>query len=161
MMICLINCSSELQNTCLRIVNMNTVALDTVDISYRQLNYFSACRPTIQILLQKYASWENKNNGSFMVSIHMVSVSVQLIISLVYFIFRFKREALHCRSLHVLRLLELPCKSERATSKPHAVSISTTLLCPKLPLVYGYTNGLDTMRAVYITTKGHSPLLCF
>ena len=72
-----------------------------------------------------------------------------------------RREALHCRSLHVLRLLELPCKSERATSKPHAVSISTTLLCPKLPLVYGYTNGLDTMRAVYITTKGHSPLLCF
>ena len=31
-----------------------------------------------------------------------------------------KREALHCRSLHVLRLLELPYKSKRATQKPHA-----------------------------------------
>ena len=60
-----------------------------------------------------------------MVSIHMVSVSVQLIISLVYFIFRFKREALHCRSLHVLRLLELPYKSKRATQNPTRVCITT------------------------------------
>ena len=41
-----------------------------------------------------------KNNGNFMVSIHGVPVNVLLIISVVYLIFRFKREALHCRSLH-------------------------------------------------------------
>ena len=27
-------------------------------------------------------------------------------------------------------------------------------MCPKLPLAYGYTNGLDTMRAVHIYNQG-------
>ena len=39
-----------------------------------------------------------------MVSIHKVPVDVLLIIRVINFAFRFKREALHCRSLHILRL---------------------------------------------------------
>ena len=53
-----------------------------------------------------------------MVSIHRVPVNVLLIISVVYLIFRFKREAR--RSLHSSRLLALPFLSKRATLKPHA-----------------------------------------
>ena len=42
-----------------------------------------------------------------MVSIHIIPVIVYLIIRVISCIFRFKREALHCRSLHVLRLLRI------------------------------------------------------
>ena len=40
-----------------------------------------------------------------MVSIHIVPVIVYLIIRVISCIFRFKREALNCRSLHILRLV--------------------------------------------------------
>ena len=33
-------------------------------------------------------------------------------------------------------------------------------MCPKLPLVYGYTNGLDTMRAVH-TIQPRGIYRCF
>ena len=49
-----------------------------------------------------------KNNGNFMVSIHGVPVNVLLLISVVYLIFRFKREALHYCSLHGLKAFALP-----------------------------------------------------
>ena len=59
-----------------------------------------------------------------MVSIHRVSVDVLLIISVVCFIFRFKREALHCRSFHGLRAFALPLFYETSNKrKPHAVCI--------------------------------------
>ena len=55
-----------------------------------------------------------------MVSIHRVPVDVSLIINVVYFTFRFKREALHCRSLHVLRLLRIAHPVETSNAEPHA-----------------------------------------
>ena len=51
--------------------------------------------------------------------------------------------------------------NEQQKEAPRCTYIPTTLLCLKLPLAYGYTNGFDTIRAVYNTTKGHSLLLCF
>ena len=55
-----------------------------------------------------------------MVLIHRASIVVYLTIRVLCLIFRFKREALHCRSLHGLKAFALPCLSKRATLKPHA-----------------------------------------
>ena len=45
----------------------------------------------------------------------------------------------------------MPLQVKRTTREaPRYMYIPTPTLCPKLPLAYGYTNGLDTMRAVYI-----------
>ena len=52
-----------------------------------------------------------------MVSIHRVPIAVILIISIVCFIFRFKREALHCRSLHILRLLGMALQVETSNAE--------------------------------------------
>ncbi len=96
-----------------------------------------------------------------MVSIRGVFVIVLLIISKIQIIFWFKREALHCRSLHVLRLLELPYKSKRATQKPHACMYNN----PPIPMfavdVWVHQWLYRYLRYVYNTPMGHSPLLCF
>ena len=56
-----------------------------------------------------------------MVSIHRVPVDVLLIISVVCFIFRFKREAQHICSLHILRLLRIAhLVGNEQRQKPHA-----------------------------------------
>ena len=55
-----------------------------------------------------------------MVSIHRVPVNVLLIISVVYLTFRFKREALHYCSLHVLRLVGMAIAIETSNAKAHA-----------------------------------------
>ena len=51
------------------------------------------------------------NNGNFMVSIHIVPIAVILIISIVCFIFRFKRGASlmlvpRCKGLRIARIVE-------------------------------------------------------
>ncbi len=55
-----------------------------------------------------------------MVSIHIVPVILYLIIRVIYFAFRFKCEALHCRSLHVLRLVGNALQVETSNAEPHA-----------------------------------------
>lgn len=52
-----------------------------------------------------------------MVSIHKVPVIVLLNISVICFIFRFKRGANSCCPFHDVKALALPCLSKRATSK--------------------------------------------
>ena len=86
---------------------MNTISLDIVNIPYRQLNYFPIYRPRIVYIYKISILGKIKNNGNFMVSIHRVPVIVYLIIRAISSLFRFKRGALHCRSLHVLRLLRI------------------------------------------------------
>ena len=44
-----------------------------------------------------------------MVSIHKIPVSALLIISVVCFIFRFKRGADACRPFHAIKAFALPC----------------------------------------------------
>ena len=51
-----------------------------------------------------------------MVSIHDVPFAVILIISIVCFMFRFKREAQHCRSLHGLKAFALPLSVETSNA---------------------------------------------
>ena len=96
-----------------------------------------------------------------MVSIHIVPVIVYLIIKVISSTFRFKREALHCRSLHTLRLLEMPCLSKRATQKPHACMYNN----PPIPMfavgVWIHQWLYRYLRYVYNTPMGHSPLLCY
>ena len=65
-----------------------------------------------------------------MVSIHRVSVIAYLIIRVIYFTFRFKREALHCRSLHILRLLGMALQVETRLSSKKVWKINSKLyLC--------------------------------
>ena len=52
-----------------------------------------------------------------MVSIHRVSVIAYLIIRVIYFTFRFKREAQYCRSLHNLRLLRMALQVETSNAE--------------------------------------------
>ena len=79
-----------------------------------------------------------------MVSIHKVPVIVYLIIRAISSIFRFKREVLHCRSLHVLRLVGIALSVETSNAEPHADMFIyiTPQITPMLPLVQKeYTNG--------------------
>ena len=55
-----------------------------------------------------------------MVSIHIVPIAVILIISIVCFIFRFKREILYLLPVPHSEAFALPISVERATQKPHA-----------------------------------------
>ena len=95
-----------------------------------------------------------------MVSIHRVPVDVLLIISVVCFIFRFKREALHCRSLHVLRPSHcLVCRNEQRRS-PTPICVYMTITIPH------YAHWRDDtpmavwqVRHVYNIPTGH--LRCF
>ena len=49
----------------------------------------------------------------------------------------------------------MPLQVKRTTREaPRYMYIPTPTLCPKLPLAYGYTNGLDTMRAVHKYNQG-------
>ena len=52
-----------------------------------------------------------------MVSIHRIPFVVYLIIRVISCIFRFKREALHCRSLHILRLLGMALQVETSNAE--------------------------------------------
>ena len=65
-----------------------------------------------------------------MVSIHDVPVAVILIISIVCFMFRFKREASHCCSLHVMRLVGIALSVETSNvESPTPICMIHLTLC--------------------------------
>ena len=85
-----------------------------------------------------------------MVSIHKVPVIVYLIIRVISSTFRFKREALHCRSLHSLRLWQSPnVRNEQRRTPRRYVDITPQLY--RL-LAHRYTNGYTRYsNGMYIT----------
>ena len=53
-----------------------------------------------------------------------------------------RREALHCRSLHDLRLVGMALQVETSNAEPHADMYNNTLICPKVAIgAKGNTNG--------------------
>ena len=97
-----------------------------------------------------------------MVSFHIVPVIVYLIVRVISYAFRFKCEALHCRSLHSLRPVgSCPvCRNEQR--KPHADDVYTPyrhLLDSTDVRIHRWLQ--DANRNMYKHIPGAFTLLCF
>ena len=96
-----------------------------------------------------------------MVSIHIVPVIVCLIIKVISSTFRFKREALHCCSLHVLRPFHVPFVIETSNVRPHADMQFFLLSCYEPTDVQTHLWLYNKERYGYNIPTWHLPLLGF